>query len=139
VQKLQNFGHLLCAHIINVRTHEVLHSVLVDDNMISTIASRRRLYSSFCCCLLLCIHLWWRIRGRRYPTLKTLMTSPSTQPISKKKISRVKFVGGLRLPKVLKNMINNVFQVKYRYRNLRTWNEAVRNMESMIETKVQSF
>jgi hypothetical protein len=33
-------------------------------------------------------------------------------------------------------MINNVFQVKYRYRNLRTWNEVVRNMESMIGTKV---
>jgi hypothetical protein len=33
-------------------------------------------------------------------------------------------------------MINNVFQVKYRYRNLQTWNEAARNMESMIGTKV---
>jgi hypothetical protein len=45
-------------------------------------------------------------------------------------------LGGLRLSKVLKNMINNVFQVKYMYRNLRTWNEAVHNMESMIGTKV---
>jgi hypothetical protein len=33
-------------------------------------------------------------------------------------------------------MINNVFQVKYMYRNLRTWNEVVHNMESMIGTKV---
>jgi hypothetical protein len=32
-------------------------------------------------------------------------------------------------------MINNVFQVKYMYRNLRTWNEVVHNMESMIGTK----
>jgi hypothetical protein len=36
-------------------------------------------------------------------------------------------------------MINNVSQVKYMYRNLRTWNEAVHNMESMIETKVESI
>jgi hypothetical protein len=48
-------------------------------------------------------------------------------------------VGGLRLPKVLKNMINIVFQVKYMYRNLRTRNEVVRNMESMIGTKVESI
>jgi hypothetical protein len=47
-------------------------------------------------------------------------------------------VGGLRLPKVLKNMINNVFQVKYMHRNLRTWNEAVHNMENMIGTKVDA-
>jgi hypothetical protein len=33
-------------------------------------------------------------------------------------------------------MINNFFQVKYMYRNLSTWNEAVHNMESMIGTKV---
>jgi hypothetical protein len=36
-------------------------------------------------------------------------------------------------------MINNVFQVKYMYMNLRTWNEAVHNMESMIGTKVESI
>jgi hypothetical protein len=48
-------------------------------------------------------------------------------------------VGGLRLPNVLKNMINNVSQVKYRYSNLRTWNEVVHNMKSMIEAKVESF
>jgi hypothetical protein len=36
-------------------------------------------------------------------------------------------------------MINNVFQVKYIYRNLRTWNEVVHNMESMIGTKVESI
>jgi hypothetical protein len=41
--------------------------------------------------------------------------------------------------KVLKNMINNVFQVKLMYRNLRTWNEVVHNMESMIGTKVESI
>jgi hypothetical protein len=51
----------------------------------------------------------------------------------------MKLVGGLHLPKVLKNMINNVFQVKYMYRNLRTWNEAVHNMDSMIGTKVESI
>jgi hypothetical protein len=45
-------------------------------------------------------------------------------------------IGGIRLPKVLKNMINNVFQVKYMHRNLRTQNEDVHNMESMIGTKV---
>jgi hypothetical protein len=33
-------------------------------------------------------------------------------------------------------MINNVFQVKYMYRNLWTWNKAIHNMESMIGTKV---
>jgi hypothetical protein len=33
-------------------------------------------------------------------------------------------------------MINNVFQVKYMYRNLRTRNVVVHNMESMIATKV---
>jgi hypothetical protein len=48
-------------------------------------------------------------------------------------------IGGLRLPKVLKNMINNVFHVKYMYRNLQTWNEVVHNMESMIEAKVESI
>jgi UDP-glucose 6-dehydrogenase len=47
-------------------------------------------------------------------------------------------VGGLCLPKVLKNMINNVFQVKYMHRNLRTWNEVVHNMENMIGTKVDA-
>jgi hypothetical protein len=47
--------------------------------------------------------------------------------------------GLFRLPKVLKNMINNVFQVKYMYRNLRTRNEVVYNMESMIEMKVESI
>jgi hypothetical protein len=47
-------------------------------------------------------------------------------------------VGGLRLPKVLKNMINNVFQVKYMHRNLRSRNEVVHNMESMIGTKVDA-
>jgi hypothetical protein len=47
-------------------------------------------------------------------------------------------VGGLRLPKILKNMINNVFQVKYMHRNLRTRNEDVYNMESMIGTKVDA-
>jgi hypothetical protein len=36
-------------------------------------------------------------------------------------------------------MINNVFQLKYMYRNLRTWNEAIHNMESMIATKVESI
>jgi hypothetical protein len=36
-------------------------------------------------------------------------------------------------------MINNVSQVKYMYRNLQTWNEVVHNMESMIETKVESI
>jgi hypothetical protein len=30
--------------------------------------------------------------GEEVPTLKMLMTSPSTQPISEKKISRVKFI-----------------------------------------------
>jgi hypothetical protein len=47
-------------------------------------------------------------------------------------------VGGLHLPKVLKNMINNVFQVKCMHRNLRTRNEAVYNTESMIGTKVDA-
>jgi hypothetical protein len=36
-------------------------------------------------------------------------------------------------------MINNVFQVKYMYRTLWTWNEAVHNMESMIGMKVESI
>jgi hypothetical protein len=36
-------------------------------------------------------------------------------------------------------MINNVSQVKYMYRNLRTWNEAVHNMKSTIGTKVESI
>jgi hypothetical protein len=36
-------------------------------------------------------------------------------------------------------MINNVFQVKYIYRNFWTRNEAVHNMESMIGTKVESI
>jgi hypothetical protein len=36
-------------------------------------------------------------------------------------------------------MINNVSQVNYMYRNLRTWNEAVHNMESTIGTKVESI
>jgi hypothetical protein len=51
--------------------------------------------------------------------------------------TKVKFltVGGIRLPKVLKNIINNAFQVKCMYMNLRIWNEAVHNMESMIGTK----
>jgi hypothetical protein len=35
-------------------------------------------------------------------------------------------------------MINNIFQVKYMYRNLRTQNEDVHNMESMIGTKVDA-
>jgi hypothetical protein len=48
-------------------------------------------------------------------------------------------VGGLRFPKVLNNMINNVSRVKYIYRNLRTWNEAVHNMKSTIGTKVKSI
>jgi hypothetical protein len=48
-------------------------------------------------------------------------------------------VGGLHPPKVLKNMINNVFQVKCMYRNLRIWNKAVHNMESTIGTKVESI
>jgi hypothetical protein len=47
-------------------------------------------------------------------------------------------VGGLRLPKLLKNMINNVFHVKYKHRNLQTWNEVVHNTESMIGTKVDA-
>jgi hypothetical protein len=55
-----------------------------------------------------------------------------------KLILRGATVGGLRLPKVLKNMINNVFQVKYMHRNLRTRNEAIHNMESMIGTKVDA-
>jgi hypothetical protein len=55
-----------------------------------------------------------------------------------KLILRGATVGGLRLPKVLKNMINNVFQVKYMHRNLQTWNEAVHNTESMIGTKVDA-
>jgi hypothetical protein len=54
-------------------------------------------------------------------------------------IEAISPIGGLRLPKVLKNMINIVFQVKYMYRNLRTWNEVVHNMESMIGTKVESI
>jgi hypothetical protein len=54
-------------------------------------------------------------------------------------IEAISPIGGLRLPKVLKNMINIVFQVKYMYRNLRTWNEVVHNMESMIGTKVKSI
>jgi hypothetical protein len=41
-------------------------------------------------------------------------------------------VGGLRLPKVLKNMINNVSQVLCMYRNLRTCNEDIHNMKSMV-------
>jgi hypothetical protein len=36
-------------------------------------------------------------------------------------------------------MINNVFQVKYMYRNLQTWNEAVHIMEIMTGTKVESI
>jgi hypothetical protein len=80
------------AHIINIRTTELLLMVSVDDNTVSTIASRRWVHPSFCCYLLLRIRHWWRIRGRRYPTLEMLMTSPSTQPISEKKISRVKFI-----------------------------------------------
>jgi hypothetical protein len=36
-------------------------------------------------------------------------------------------------------MINNVSQVKYMYRNLRTWNEAIHNMKSMIKMKVESI
>jgi hypothetical protein len=36
-------------------------------------------------------------------------------------------------------MINNVSQVKYMYRNLRTWNKAVHNMKSMIGAKVESI
>jgi hypothetical protein len=55
-----------------------------------------------------------------------------------KLILRGATVRGLRLPKVLKNMINNIFQVKYMYRNLRTQNEDVHNMESMIGTKVDA-
>jgi hypothetical protein len=38
-----------------------------------------------------------------------------------------------------KNMINNVFHVKYMYRNIQAWNEVVHNMESMIGTKVESI
>jgi hypothetical protein len=41
-------------------------------------------------------------------------------------------VGGLRLPKVLKNMINSVSQVLCMYRNLRTCNEVVHNLKSMV-------
>jgi hypothetical protein len=41
-------------------------------------------------------------------------------------------VGGLRLLKVLKNMINNVSQVLCMYRNLQTCNEAVHNIKSMV-------
>jgi hypothetical protein len=51
----------------------------------------------------------------------------------------IPFVGGLRLSKVLKNMINNAFQVKCMYRNLQIWNEADHNMESMVGTKVESI
>jgi hypothetical protein len=47
-------------------------------------------------------------------------------------------VGGLRLPKVLKNTINNLFEVEYRYRTLRTRSEAIHNMKSMVGTKVES-
>jgi hypothetical protein len=47
-------------------------------------------------------------------------------------------VGGLRLPNVLKNTINNVSQVYYMYRNLRTRSEVVHNMKSMVGTKVES-
>jgi hypothetical protein len=36
-------------------------------------------------------------------------------------------------------MINNVSQVKYMYRNLRTWNEAIHNMKSMIGMKIESI
>jgi hypothetical protein len=36
-------------------------------------------------------------------------------------------------------MINNAFQVKCMYRNLRIWNEAIHNVESMIGTKVESI
>ena len=80
------------AHIINVRTTELLLIVFIDDSTVFTIASRRWVHPSFCCYLFLRIRHWWRIRGRRYPTLKTLMTSPSTQPINEKKISKVKFI-----------------------------------------------
>jgi hypothetical protein len=105
---------LLWAHIINVRTHEVLRSVLVDDSTVSAITSMRRVHSSFCCYLLLCICHWWRIWGRRYPTLKTLMTSPNTQPISEKKISRVKFI---RIVDPLEKETPQVL--------LKQWNEAL--------------
>jgi folate-dependent phosphoribosylglycinamide formyltransferase PurN len=46
-------------------------------------------------------------------------------------------VGGFRLLKVLKNMINNVFpSVIYIYRSLRNRNEVVHNTKSMVGTKV---
>jgi hypothetical protein len=35
-------------------------------------------------------------------------------------------------------MINNVFQVKYMYRNLWTRDKTVHNMKSMVETKVDT-
>jgi hypothetical protein len=60
---------------------------------------------------------------------------PPIHPLSRRLSATV---GGLRLPKVLKNMINNVFQVKCMHRNLRTRNEVVHNMESMIGTKVDA-
>ena len=89
-------------------------SIFARRPHISAIASTWRLHSSFCCYLLLCIRHWWRIRRRRYPTLKTLMTSTSTQPISEKKISRVKFIRAVdplekETPQVL----------------LKQWNEAL--------------
>jgi hypothetical protein len=55
-----------------------------------------------------------------------------------KLILRGATVGGLHLPKVLKNMINNVLQVKFMHRNLQTRNEAVYNTESTIGTKVDA-
>jgi hypothetical protein len=55
-----------------------------------------------------------------------------------KLILRGATIGGLRLPKFVKNMINNVFHVKYMHRNFQTRNEDVHNMESMIGTKVDA-
>jgi hypothetical protein len=35
-------------------------------------------------------------------------------------------------------MINNIFQVKYMYRYLRTWVKTVHNMKRKVETKVDT-
>jgi hypothetical protein len=81
----QNCGHMLCTYIINVWTHEVIHSILTYHSTISTVTPRRRLRSSFCGKVLPFLsHCWW-VRGRRHPLLKTLMCVLPAQPIIEKR------------------------------------------------------
>jgi hypothetical protein len=108
------------------------------------LSSGRDLVEEFIACGVWPLGHGWvlgEIIPRRMPNLEDKLVQSSAFAVDLRGRDVAAFVrevdvGGLRLPKVLKNMINNVFQVKYMHWNLRIQNEDVHNMESMIGMKV---